>query len=59
MDACGYLRTPRHSALKVYHRAQVIAAAFAATEMAVWLWGVPKGSRANTSSGIRGGEDCN
>ena len=58
MDAWDYLRTPCHSALKVYHRAQVILRLLLLPyEMAVWHWGVPKGSRANTSSGIRGGED--
>src|SRR6188474_2234413 len=57
MDAWDDLRTPCHSALKVYHRMQVVAAAFVATQMVIRHWGVPKGSRANTSSGIRGGED--
>src|ERR1043166_4825997 len=43
MDAWASLRTPRHSALKVYHRAQEICGCFAATKMAILTKGGAKG----------------
>jgi len=42
---------------KVYHRVQVLRSIQWLLRCRIRRWGVPKGSRGNTSSGIRGGED--
>ena len=59
MDAKGCLRTPRHSPEKYTTVCKYYGRFKRSTEMTNSALGGAKGSRANTSSGIRGGEDVN